>query len=64
MQRQEPMRALRPAALLVDATHGPSAAVDGEVLPILVDPGAKSGWAELEGHLFMLARSKLGCVMR
>ena len=25
-------------------------AVDGEVLPILVDPGTKTGRAELEGH--------------
>ena len=26
-----------PAALLVDAPHGPVATVDGEVLPVLVD---------------------------
>jgi hypothetical protein len=39
-----------PAALLVDTPHGPVAALDGEVLPILVDPGTESGRAELERH--------------
>ena len=37
VQRPEPAHAVRPAALLVDAPHGPPAAVDGEVLPVLVD---------------------------
>ena len=34
--------AVGPAALFVDAAHGPSAAVDGEVLPVLVDPAGSS----------------------
>jgi hypothetical protein len=42
----------------------PAAAVDGVVRSILVNPGTKPGRAKREGHSFMLARSKLGCVMR
>ena len=42
--------------LLVDASDGPAAAVDGEVLPVLVDPGTKTGRAELEGHQGVTAR--------
>jgi hypothetical protein len=30
--------------------NSPAAAVDGEVLPILVDPGTEASRAELEGH--------------
>ena len=37
------------AAGLVPAADIPPAAVDG-VVRVLVDPGAKAGWAELEGH--------------
>jgi hypothetical protein len=36
-----PKMPCRPTALFVDAPHGPPAAVDGEVLPVLVDPGAE-----------------------
>jgi hypothetical protein len=38
-----------PAALLVDAPHGPPAAVDGVVQAVLIDPGTEAGRAELEG---------------
>ena len=48
--RPEPAHAVRPAALFVDAPHGPPVAVDGEVLPVLVDPGAEAGRAEREGR--------------
>ena len=40
-----------PPRCLIDAPHGPPAAVDGEVLPVLVDPGAEAGRAKaLRGH--------------
>ena len=48
VQRPEPAHAVRPAALFVDAPHGPLAAVDGEVLPVLVDPGAEAGRTNLD----------------
>jgi hypothetical protein len=38
------------APCLIDAADIPVAAVDGVVRPVLVDPGAEAGRAELEGH--------------
>ena len=50
VQRPEPAHAVGTAALFVDAPHGPSAAVDGVVWAVLIDPGTKTGRAEFEGH--------------
>ena len=43
------------ASGLIDPANSPSATVDGEVLPILVDPGTKTGRAHLEGHAVIVA---------
>jgi hypothetical protein len=37
------------AAHLVDAADIPPSGVDRVILRVLVDPGAKAGWAELKG---------------
>ena len=39
-----------PATLPVDTPHGPVAAVDGEVLPIIVDPGTETSRAQDQSH--------------
>ena len=64
VQRPEPAHAVRPTALFVDAPHGPPAAVDGEVLPVLVDPEAEAGRTELESHIIPHARSRAPAVFR
>jgi hypothetical protein len=48
-----------PVGRLVDATNVSVAAIDDVVPAVLVDPGAKSGWAELEGHLKPLVEASI-----
>ena len=50
VQRPEKAHALMPAALLVDAAHRALAAVDSEVLPVLIDGRRQPGWAHGERH--------------
>jgi hypothetical protein len=63
-ERPEPAQAIRTTSGLIDPADRPSAAVNGVVRSVLIDPGTKTGRAKREGHLFMLARSELGCVIR
>jgi hypothetical protein len=53
-QRPEPAQTVGTAAGLVDAAGIPLAGVDGVVTPILVDPGAEAGRAELRASLSSL----------
>ena len=46
----EPTQTVGTAAGLIDAADLPLAAVHAIVRPVLVDPGAETGRAELEGH--------------
>ena len=48
--RPEPAQIVGTAARFVDAADLPLAGNDGVVRAVLVDPGAKSGWAEFESH--------------
>ena len=48
---QKPAQIVRTAARFVDAADLPLAGNDGVIRPVLVDPGAEAGRAELEGHV-------------
>jgi hypothetical protein len=50
VQRPEPTHVVGTAALFVDAAHRPLAAIDGEILPVLVDRRRQPGRARGEGH--------------
>jgi hypothetical protein len=55
-QRPEPPQAVGTATGLVDAADLPLAAVDGIIRSVLVDPRAKAGRTEFEGHPLLLPR--------
>src|SRR4051812_35806996 len=46
----EPAQTVGAAAGLVDAADLPLTCQNDVVRPVLVDAGAKTGWAELKGH--------------